>query len=43
MRRWIVSIIVEALTLFWERLHNDVRFCPHGFIGVTCELCARNR
>jgi len=42
MKRWLVAVIVEALTVFYERaIRNDVRFCPHGYIGVTCELCRR--
>lgn len=42
VRAWIVQIIVEALTAFYERVvRRDVRFCPHGYIGTTCELCAR--
>jgi hypothetical protein len=40
MRRWLVGIIVEALTQFYERtIRPDVRLCGHGYIGATCELC----
>ena len=27
---------------FFEWLKSNIRLCPHGYIGTTCELCTQN-
>ena len=40
MRAWIAKLIVEIARGVWEVIREDVRFCDHGYIEVTCAQCS---
>ena len=40
MRQWVISVCVEILAQFWERvIRPDVFYCGHGYIHVTRGIC----
>ncbi len=41
VRAWLVAFLADVLAEAYRRcVRDDVRFCPHGYIGTTCEVCA---
>lgn len=44
MRARLVAFLADVFSAVvlrvWEQIQRDIRYCDHGYIGVTCEVCA---
>jgi hypothetical protein len=43
MRERLAAFLADVLYRLYERIREDIRFCPHGYIGTTCEICTEDR